>query len=187
MFVALVRGSVISRRQIVSVDISKEIANRVAEIAALNREMLDGVFYIFLAIVAAFIAASITGKVELHKLVMVLAVSIPFWIDRPDFFIHRNAAYIKEAQAATAAQGEQTQQSARVVPYEEWKKARWKSNAFVLPIDLIAAIAIVWMIWTSGAFLVGVNEAAFVRNCAITLVIGILLIPVSIKLAYVKW
>ncbi len=154
-------------------------------IGDVNAQMIMGVLVVFALTSVAFMAATITGKIELYKLVFVFAVAMSFWVAREDYLIHRNAASIKVLQEQIRREGEwERSSSARTA---EQLKDELKSRYLMFPLDLLAASAMFWMLYSSGKALSESGDFGFAIVAGIMIVSGVLMTIIMQLLAQIRW
>jgi hypothetical protein len=176
----------------VNADVIRDITNLQEEIQSTNEQMIKGVFLVVFSIIICYIAAEALNKLQLHKLVLILAVTAVFWICREDYIIHRAGAYIQYAQElgelearAEAVEAGVVRQRTNIVPWEESKQGL-KSRYLLLPIDLLAALAIFWILWQSGSALYAAGETRFVWASGCGVILGIALTGIMVVLARIR-
>lgn len=154
----------------------KDISALREEIEKQDKLMLGGVFLALALMVVSFIFAALSENILLYKLVGALAVSMVFWVARGDYMIHRAVAYIRLIQEH---QQEQV----------GWEKAKFelRSTKLVLPIDLLSATGIFWMLRQCAAALLQAGEVRFVYLCCAGVVAGIIAIVAMVILAQKRW
>ena len=167
------------------------------EIAMTDANMLHGVYIIVVLMIAAYVAGVITNKAELYKLVLMLAVTAPFFIARMDYMIHRAGSYIRYTEAATTLEelrqkypagslnnpeNREPKNSSSIESWESWK-GNLKSRVTVLPVlDAFAPIAALYVIICAMMF-IWPGDHRFVFISAGAFLLGIAAIPLSVQLA----
>lgn len=145
------------------------------EIVDTNQQMIHGVFLFAILMVISYIGAVVTSKIELYQLVLVFAVSTSFWIAREDYLIHRAGAYIAKTEITQEAVG--------------WEnhKAGLKSRFLMFPLDLFAALSLLWIVWMSAQNLFLLGQGRFVIVMITGIVSGIMMTIIMQLLAKAHW
>ncbi|MDP3741013.1 MAG: hypothetical protein Q8R08_01660 [bacterium] len=140
--------------------IAQQIQYLRAEIAMRDSQLMAGVLVLAALIVASYIAAAVTEKPNLYKLPILLLVTGVFFVARQDHLEHRIVPWINMVEKATESK---TVETASVIPSWEKYHASLRSRMlFLLPIDLLCALAFFWIFIDSARALIKANDASFV-------------------------
>jgi hypothetical protein len=179
---------ILSNLQLKEVIVEQQIGALRAEIASANGQMIQGVCFIVLLMTASYIAAVITGKPELYKLVAMLSLTMVFFVARQDYIIHRAGAFIQLNEVETKYEGliaSELRQKHGVEltgGWETWKNSL-RSRIFLLPpLDVLAAIGVFYILVCSQMAL-WQNHSRFVIATSMGILLGIITIPITAALA----
>jgi hypothetical protein len=166
--------------------LAKQIADRRLEIAQADALMMQAVFLIFALCMASYVAATLSGKTELHKLVLVLVVTLPFFIARQEYMIHRPAEWIKTVQASLSTTEttvtEKQIEKATVQNWEAWKDSRYSTYVLLPLLDILAGLTALYVLYCSSAVL-WPTDKPFVLWSGVGVIVGILSCIAGAKLA----
>ncbi len=164
--------------------IAEQVAQRRQEIANADTTMMTAVFVIFSLTTTAYIAAVITGRPELYKLVFILGLTMVFFIARQELMIHRPAGYIKmtEQKSVATKVAEHPPEEDGIPSWESYKDNLWSTKFLLGPLDILAGLGIIYMFYCSGAAL-WTDSRQFVYWCIAGTIGGIVAAIVAIVFA----
>jgi hypothetical protein len=167
--------------------IAQQIQKLRDEIISHNSDMMAGMRMITSVMVLLFIAATVIGNLDLYSLVLVAAVTIPLFVARQDYLIHRAAAYIRyveeDAKPKMVIFAEQDARKQQVLSWETWK-GNLKSRKWLLPIlDLSSPMLAATMAAMATNVLRHAGYITIGYLCWVLIVIGIVIVALTPSLA----
>jgi hypothetical protein len=177
--------------------IAQQVQKLREEIAMHDVNMMHGIYVIVALMIAAYIAAAISNKLEVYMLVLMLAMTTPFFVARQEYMIHRAGSYIRYTEAKAKLEelrakyppgglnNPEVRQESTASETESWEswKGNLKSRVTILPaLDLLAPIAVLYLILMSALALYP-SSPTFTLSAAAGIVLGICAIPLVVMFA----